>query len=73
MQPTTEVAQDVGTALIEDAYGAAPEDLGEIAKQSALGGVGLTLLLGPLAAGAHVQRAKKLKRLKMLYTTQTHR
>ena len=72
VQPGTEVAQDVGTALIEEAYGAAPEDLGEIAKQSALGGVGLTLLLGPLAAGAHVLRAKKAQALKdALYNPDT--
>ena len=64
VQPGTEVAQDVGSSLVERAYGAAPEDLGEMAKQSALGGVGLTLLLGPLAGGAAVSRARRAESLK---------
>lgn len=64
VQPGTEVAQDVGSSLVERAYGAAPEDLGEIAKQSALGGAGLTLLLGPLAGGAAISRARRAESLK---------
>lgn len=64
VQPGTEVAQDVGSSLVERAYGAAPEDLGEMAKQSALGGVGLTLLLGLLAGGAAVSRARRAESLK---------
>jgi hypothetical protein len=64
VQPATEVAQDVGTELVERAYGAAPEDLGEIAKQSALGGAGLTVLLGPLAIGGSVQRSRNAQRLR---------
>lgn len=64
VQPGTEVAQDVGSSLVEQAYGAAPEDLGEMAKQSALGGVGLTLLLGPLAFGSHMSRARNAAKLK---------
>jgi hypothetical protein len=64
VQPGTEVAQDVGSSLVERAYGAAPEDLGEMAKQSALGGVGLTLLLGPLAGGAAISRARRAESLK---------
>jgi hypothetical protein len=64
VQPGTEVAQDVGSSMVERAYGAAPEDLGEMAKQSALGGVGLTLLLGPLAFGSHVSRARNAAKLK---------
>jgi hypothetical protein len=64
VQPGTEVAQDVGTSLIERAYGATPEDLGAIAKQSALGGIGLTALLGPLALGSHIQRSRRAETLK---------
>lgn len=64
VQPGTEVAQDVGSSLVERAYGAAPEDLGEMAKQSALGGIGLTLLLGPLAGGAAISRARRAESLK---------
>jgi hypothetical protein len=64
VQPATEVAQDVGTSLVERAYGAAPEDLGAIARQSALGGIGLTALLGPLALGSHVSRSRRAEVLK---------
>ena len=63
VQPATEVAQDVGTELVERAYGGAPEDIGEIARQSAMGGAGLTLLLGPLAAGSHLSRSRRAKEL----------
>ena len=64
VQPATEVAQDVGTSLVEQAYGARPEDLGEIARQSALGGAGLTMLLGPLSLGGHVMRSHRAESLK---------
>jgi hypothetical protein len=64
VQPATEVIQDVGTELVERAYGAAPEDLGEIAKQSALGGAGLSILLGPLSIGGSIQRSRNAQRLK---------
>lgn len=64
VQPATEVAQDVGTSMVERAYGAAPEDLGAIARQSALGGIGLTALLGPLALGSHVSRSRRAEVLK---------
>lgn len=63
LQAGTEAAQDVGTELIERSYGAAPEDIGEIARQSALGGAGLTLLLGPLAVGASASRSRRAKQL----------
>ena len=63
LQAGTEVAQDVGTELVERAYGARPEDLGQIARQSALGGAGLTLLLGPLALGGSVSRARRAQQL----------
>jgi hypothetical protein len=64
VQPVTEVGQDVGTSVVESRYGAKEEDLGEIAKQSALGATGLTLLLGPFAIGAHVQRSNNAASLK---------
>ena len=64
VQAGTEVAQDVGTELVERAYGARPEDLGEIARQSALGGAGLTMLLGPLSLGGHVMRSQRAESLK---------
>lgn len=63
LQAGTEVAQDVGTELVERAYGARPEDLGQIARQSALGGAGLTLLLGPLALGGSVARSRRAQQL----------
>ena len=64
VQPLTEVAQDVGTSLIERSYGGKEEDLGDIAKQSALGGAGLTAILGPLALGGHVARSRRAEQLK---------
>jgi hypothetical protein len=64
VQPLTEVAQDVGTSLIERSYGAKEEDLEDIAKQSALGGAGLTAILGPLALGGHVSRSRRAEQLK---------
>lgn len=63
VQPATEVAQDVGTEMIERAYGAAPEDIGQIARQSALGGAGLTMLLGPFALGGSMSRARRAQQL----------
>lgn len=60
VQAGTEALQDVGTELIEREYGAAPEDIGEIAKQSALGGAGLAALLGfPLGVGGSVSRSRR--------------
>lgn len=59
VEPATEVAQDVGTELVERAYGAKPEDLLGIAKNSAQGAIGLTALLAPFAVGAHVSHAKR--------------
>lgn len=64
VQPGTEVIQDTATEGVERAYGAAPEDLGEIARSSALAGVGLTLLLGPLSIGGHIGRARRAEELK---------
>lgn len=64
VQPGTEVLQDVGAAKVEEAYGGKPEDIAGIARSSALGGLGLTLLLGPLAIGGHVARANRAEKLK---------
>ncbi len=63
VQPATEVAQDVGAAMVEQAYGAAPEDLGQLARSSALGGAGLTMLLGPLALGGSISRSRRAQQL----------
>jgi hypothetical protein len=63
VQPGTEVLQDVGTSLVERAYGGKAEDLGAIARQSALGGVGLTALLGPFALGGHISRSRNAEKL----------
>ena len=65
-EAATEAFQDVSTELVERSYGAAPEDLGEIAKQSALGGGGMALLLGPLAIGGSVRRAKNAQTLRSM-------
>lgn len=64
VQPATEVAQDLGTEFNERSFGAAPEDAWQIAKDSAQGGLGLTLLLGPLAAGSHVRRSQAASQLR---------
>ena len=64
VQPATEVAQDLGTYAVEQAYGAKAEDPYAIAEQSALGGLGLTLLLGPLSFGAHKVRSNRAAALK---------
>lgn len=59
VEPVTEVAQDLGTEAVERSYGAQPQSMLDIAKSSAQGAVGLTALLGPLAAGAHVSQARQ--------------
>lgn len=64
VQVGTEVAQDVGTSMIEEAYGAAPEDRLAIARESAVGAIGLTTLLGPLGLGASVSRARRAEQLR---------
>lgn len=64
VQPTTEVAQDVGASLVERAYGGKAEDLYAIGKESFKGGLGLTLLLGPLSIGGHVSRSNNAATLK---------
>jgi hypothetical protein len=64
VQAGTEAAQDVGTELIERAYGARPEDIGEIAEQSALAGAGMAAWLGPFTFGGSVSRARRSEELK---------
>ena len=72
LQAGTEAAQDVGTSLIEQSYGAAPEDIGGIARGSALAGAGMTLLLGPLALGGSISRSRNAERLQQaLYNPDT--
>ena len=63
VQPGTEVLQDGGSELVERAYGAKPEDLGAIAKDSAEGGLGMTLLLGPFAFMGHRANSKRAAQL----------
>jgi hypothetical protein len=71
LQAGTEAAQDVGTELIERSYGARPEDVGDIARGSALAGAGMTLLLGPLALGGSISRSRNAERLQQaLYDPQ---
>ena len=63
-QPATEVAQDGTTELIERGYGAAPEDLWDIAKNSAQSAVGLTALLGPFGAASQVGVSRRNEALR---------
>ena len=72
-QAGTEALQDVGTEVIERSYGTTPEDIGEIAKESALAGAGLSLLLGiPLGVGGSATRARRAQSLKdALYNPDT--
>jgi len=64
-QISTEVAQDVGTSLIEQAYGASPEDLSDIAVSSAKGAFGLTTILGGFGLGSASVRQRNAERLKL--------
>lgn len=64
LQAGTEAGQDVGTSLTERAYGATPEDLGQIASQSAMAGGAMALLLGPLSIGGHAARSRRTAALK---------
>lgn len=72
VQTGTEVAQDLGTYAVEQAYGAKAEDPFAIAKQSALGGAGLSAILGPLSLGGHMSRSRNAAQLKeALYSENT--
>ena len=64
VQSGTEAVQDVGTEYIERAYGAAPEDAGQIAAESAKAGFGMALLLGPFNFGGSAIRARRSEELK---------
>lgn len=59
IQPTTEVIQDLASEYVQRQYGAAPEDALGIARESALGGFGMALLLGPVQFGNSVSRARR--------------
>lgn len=63
-EPTTEVLQDVGTTAIEEAYGGKPQDKLAIAKESAKGGFGMALLLGPFGVVGHTVRSKQAAEVK---------
>lgn len=63
-EPTTEAIQDVGTALVEEAYGGKPQDKLQIAKESALGGFSMALMLGTLGFGGHVARSRQAAEIK---------
>jgi hypothetical protein len=67
VQPATEVAQDLGTYKIEQAYGAKAEDPYAIARESAIGGLGMSLWLGPLALGGHRARAKRAEQFSQAF------
>ena len=63
VQPVTEVLQDGGSELVECAYGAKPEDLGAIAKDSAEGGLGMTPAAGSvrLHGAPQQQQARRVQ------------
>jgi hypothetical protein len=67
VQPGTEVAQDLGSYAVEQAYGAKAEDPTAIARESAIGGLGMSLWLGPLSLGGHRSRAKKAEQFSLAY------
>ena len=63
VQVGTEIGQDVGTSLIESAYGAQDEDLGQIAYQSGMAAAGMSLLLGGFSVGGYRARARRADRI----------
>ena len=67
VQPGTEVAQDLGSYAVEQAYGAKAEDPYAIARESAVGGLGMSLWLGPLSLGGHKMRSKKAEQFSLAY------
>jgi len=67
VQPATEVAQDLGTYAVEQAYGAKAEDPYAIARESAIGGLGMSLWLGPLSLGGHRARAKRAEQFSQAF------
>jgi hypothetical protein len=64
VQPATEVIQDISSEYVQRQYGAAPEDMGGIARESAIGGFGMALLLGPVQFGNAYQRAQRADSLR---------
>jgi hypothetical protein len=64
VQIGTEVAQDVGSSMIEELYGAAPEDLSAIAGESAQAAFGLTTLFGFGGLGSATVRSRNAERLR---------
>lgn len=58
-EPITEVSQDLGTEAVERAYGAKPQDMWEIAKDSAQGAVGMTALMAPFGLVGHRAQANR--------------
>jgi len=62
-EPATEIAQDVGTAVVEEKYGADSQDYGDIAKQSGLAAIGMTTLLGLPGIGGHYVNSKVAERV----------
>jgi hypothetical protein len=64
VQPATEVIQDISSEYVQRQYGAAPEDMAGIARESAIGGFGMALLLGPVQFGNAYQRAQRADSLR---------
>ena len=64
VQPATEVLQDIGSEYVARAYGAQPEDMSQIARESAVGGFGMAMLLGPVQFGSAVQRSQRATALR---------
>jgi hypothetical protein len=63
VQVGTEIGQDVGTSMIESAYGAQDEDLGQIAYQSGMAAAGMSVLLGGFGVGGYRARARQADRI----------
>ena len=57
-EPATETAQDVATQAAEEHYGAPKQPYGPNMAQSARGGFGAALLMGPLGLGGHAVNAR---------------
>jgi hypothetical protein len=64
VQAGTEIFQDVGSAMVERAYGGKTEDLGAIAYESGTVGGAMAILLGPLSFGGARARARRSEELK---------
>jgi hypothetical protein len=63
-ETVTEPIQDVGTALVEEAYGGKKQDKLAIAKESAQAAFGMAALLGLPSFGSHVVRARQAEEIK---------